>query len=98
MLLEARVANHLELLKRMKFVFDSGELKSKGLALVLFSCWADVDERQDEVNEVIQEKGFPSKVDEDWSIGKKDNLKKQEQLKDWAGEDIAFLEEGKREF
>lgn len=47
---------------------------------------------------MIQEKGFPSKVDEDWSIGKKDNLKKQEQLKDWAGEDIAFLEEGKREF
>ena len=51
-----------------------------------------------EWNGVIQEKGFPSKVDEDWSIGKKDNLKKQEQLKDWAGEDIAFLEEGKREF
>ncbi|KAG4914701.1 hypothetical protein JHK87_052258 [Glycine soja] len=41
LLSEAKVANHLELLKRVKSVFDSGELKSKALALVLFGCWAD---------------------------------------------------------
>ncbi|KAG4958663.1 hypothetical protein JHK82_035366 [Glycine max] len=41
LLSEARVANHLELLKRVKSVFDSGDLKSKGLTLVLFGCWAD---------------------------------------------------------
>ena len=34
LLSEAKVANHLELLKRVKSVFDSGELKSKALALI----------------------------------------------------------------
>lgn len=37
----ARVANHLELLKRVKSVFNSGDSESKALALVLFGCWAD---------------------------------------------------------
>ncbi|CAK8568766.1 unnamed protein product [Lathyrus sativus] len=37
----ARVANHLELLKWVKFVFNSGDSESKTLALVLFGCWAD---------------------------------------------------------
>ena len=41
LLSEARVANHLELLNRVKSVFDSGDLESKALALVLFGCWAD---------------------------------------------------------
>nr|KYP46647.1 Integrator complex subunit 7 [Cajanus cajan] len=41
LLSEARVANHLELLKRVKSVFDSGDLNSRALALVLFGCWAD---------------------------------------------------------
>ncbi|TKY50167.1 Integrator complex subunit 7 [Spatholobus suberectus] len=41
LLSEARVANHLELLKRVKSVFDSGDSKSRSLALVLFGCWAD---------------------------------------------------------
>ncbi|ESW23192.1 hypothetical protein PHAVU_004G026300 [Phaseolus vulgaris] len=41
LLSEARVANHLELLNRVKSVFDIGDLESKALALVLFGCWAD---------------------------------------------------------
>ncbi|KAK7257429.1 hypothetical protein RIF29_31408 [Crotalaria pallida] len=41
LLSKARVANHLELLRRVKTVFDSGDLESKALALVLFGCWAD---------------------------------------------------------
>ncbi|XP_022640506.1 uncharacterized protein LOC106775218 isoform X2 [Vigna radiata var. radiata] len=41
LLSQARVANHLELLKRVKSVFDSGDLESKALALVLLGCWAD---------------------------------------------------------
>ncbi|GAU40256.1 hypothetical protein TSUD_60460, partial [Trifolium subterraneum] len=36
-----RVANHIELLKRVKSVFNSGDSESKALALVLFGCWAD---------------------------------------------------------
>ncbi|XP_061354659.1 uncharacterized protein LOC133299235 [Gastrolobium bilobum] len=41
LLSKARVANHLELLKRVKSVYDSGDLESKALALVLFGCWTD---------------------------------------------------------
>ncbi|KAK7381232.1 hypothetical protein VNO78_33763 [Psophocarpus tetragonolobus] len=41
LLSEARVANPLELSKRVKSVFDGGDLMSKALALVLFGCWAD---------------------------------------------------------
>ncbi|KOM56515.1 hypothetical protein LR48_Vigan10g240700 [Vigna angularis] len=41
LLSQARVANHLELLTRVKSVFDSGDLESKALALVLLGCWAD---------------------------------------------------------
>lgn len=41
LLSKTRVANHLELLKRVKSVFDNGDLESKALALVLFGCWAD---------------------------------------------------------
>ncbi|KAE9593009.1 hypothetical protein Lal_00029019 [Lupinus albus] len=41
LLSKARVANHLELLNRVKSVYDSGDLESKALALVLFGCWAD---------------------------------------------------------
>ncbi|XP_004505570.1 uncharacterized protein [Cicer arietinum] len=37
----ARVANHLELLKRVKSVFNDGDSVSKALALILFGCWAD---------------------------------------------------------
>lgn len=36
-----RVHNHLELLKRVKIVFDTGDVESRALALVLFGCWAD---------------------------------------------------------
>ncbi|KAI8001336.1 hypothetical protein LOK49_LG09G01957 [Camellia lanceoleosa] len=34
--------NRLELLRRVKIVFDMGDAESRGLALVLFGCWADV--------------------------------------------------------
>jgi integrator complex subunit 7 len=37
-----RVANHVELLKRVKSVFNSGgDSESNALALVLFGCWAE---------------------------------------------------------
>ncbi|KAJ6673293.1 C1ORF73 PROTEIN [Salix viminalis] len=35
-----RVQNHVELLKRVKLVFDTGDVESKALALALFGCWA----------------------------------------------------------
>lgn len=41
LLSKARVPNYLELLKRVKSVFDSGDEESRALTLVLFGCWAD---------------------------------------------------------
>lgn len=35
-----RVLNHLDLLSRVRFVFDNGDVESKALALILFGCWA----------------------------------------------------------
>ncbi|XP_065849794.1 uncharacterized protein [Euphorbia lathyris] len=35
------VQNPMELLKRVKIVFDTGDVESRALALVLFGCWAD---------------------------------------------------------
>lgn len=36
-----RVSNFPELLRRVKAVFDSGDVDSRAMALVLFGCWAD---------------------------------------------------------
>ncbi|XP_050232717.1 uncharacterized protein LOC126681259 [Mercurialis annua] len=36
-----RVHNQVELLKRVKFVFDTGDVESRALAMVLFGCFAD---------------------------------------------------------
>ncbi|PON72739.1 Coatomer beta subunit [Parasponia andersonii] len=41
LLSKARVRNHLELLSRVKVVFDNGDANSRALALALFGCWAD---------------------------------------------------------
>lgn len=38
---EARVYNHLEILKRVKNVYDKGDIEAKALALILFGCWRD---------------------------------------------------------
>ncbi|EOA15930.1 hypothetical protein CARUB_v10004024mg [Capsella rubella] len=38
---KARVYNHLELLKRVKNVYDKGDTETKALALILFGCWRD---------------------------------------------------------
>ncbi|CAL1360823.1 unnamed protein product [Linum trigynum] len=38
---KAKMSNPLELLKRVKIVFDTGDLESRVLALVLFGSWAE---------------------------------------------------------
>ncbi|XP_027358172.1 uncharacterized protein LOC113867222 isoform X2 [Abrus precatorius] len=53
LLSEARVANQLELLKQVKSVFDSGDLKSRALALVLFGCWADFSKDNAQIRYLI---------------------------------------------
>lgn len=37
-----RVPNRLDLLKRLKSVYDTGDLEAKSLTLRLFGCWADL--------------------------------------------------------
>ena len=41
-LFKCSLEHRSELLRRVKFVFDTGDVESKALALVLFGCWADV--------------------------------------------------------
>ncbi|KAL2335425.1 hypothetical protein Fmac_016638 [Flemingia macrophylla] len=53
LLSEARVANHLELLNRVKSVFDSGDFNSRALALVLFGCWADFVEDNAQIRYLV---------------------------------------------
>ncbi|KAK8946307.1 hypothetical protein KSP40_PGU004767 [Platanthera guangdongensis] len=43
-----RVPNHLELLKRLKSVYETGDLEAKSMTLRLFGCWADL--AKDNVN------------------------------------------------
>lgn len=38
---KSRIHNHFEMLKRVKIVYDTSDLESRALALVLFGCWAD---------------------------------------------------------
>lgn len=38
---KANVYNHLEILKRVKSVYDKGDSEAKSLALILFGCWRD---------------------------------------------------------
>ncbi|XP_064954126.1 uncharacterized protein LOC135606798 isoform X3 [Musa acuminata AAA Group] len=40
-LAKRRVPNSIELLKRVKVVYDTGDTEAKALALRLFGCWAD---------------------------------------------------------
>ncbi|EXB66979.1 hypothetical protein L484_004904 [Morus notabilis] len=41
LLSKGRVSNSMELLSRVKIVFDNGDVCSRALALVIFGCWAD---------------------------------------------------------
>ncbi|KAL6992498.1 hypothetical protein U1Q18_010608 [Sarracenia purpurea var. burkii] len=41
-LFKCSLENRLELLRRVKYVFDTGDVESRSLALVLFGCWADI--------------------------------------------------------
>ncbi|KAG8635607.1 hypothetical protein MANES_16G050600v8 [Manihot esculenta] len=38
---KARIDNQMELLKRVKLVFDTGDVESRALSLILFGCWGD---------------------------------------------------------
>ncbi|XP_010529308.1 PREDICTED: uncharacterized protein LOC104806224 isoform X2 [Tarenaya hassleriana] len=40
-LAKARVENHLELLKRVKDVYENGDIDGRAMALILFGCWRD---------------------------------------------------------
>ncbi|KAJ4979169.1 hypothetical protein NE237_009949 [Protea cynaroides] len=48
-----RVPNHLELLRRVKIVFDTGDVEARELALFLLGCWADFAKESAEIRFMI---------------------------------------------
>ncbi|GAV69226.1 hypothetical protein CFOL_v3_12727 [Cephalotus follicularis] len=50
---KSRVHNHEELLRRVKVVFDTGDVESRALTLVLFGCWADFSKNSAQIRYVI---------------------------------------------
>lgn len=48
-----RVSNHVELLGRVKAVFETGDVESRALALVLFGCWADFAKDSAEIRYLV---------------------------------------------
>ncbi|KAG2242216.1 hypothetical protein Bca52824_095941 [Brassica carinata] len=38
---KAKVYNHLEMLKRVKSVYDKGDSEARAFSLILFGCWRD---------------------------------------------------------
>ncbi|XP_058092824.1 uncharacterized protein LOC131239237 isoform X2 [Magnolia sinica] len=52
-LAKERVPNYIELLKRVKIVFDTGDVKSRALALRLLGCWADLAKDSAEIRHMI---------------------------------------------
>ncbi|OAY73421.1 Integrator complex subunit 7, partial [Ananas comosus] len=48
-----RVPNYVELLRRVKVVFDTGDQQAKSLALRLFGCWADLAKDSAQIRYVI---------------------------------------------
>ena len=51
--LNGRVHNHEELLRRVKVVFDTGDIESRAMALVLFGCWADFAKDSAEIRYLV---------------------------------------------
>ncbi|GMJ06275.1 defective in snRNA processing 1, EMBRYO DEFECTIVE 1895 [Hibiscus trionum] len=51
--LSSRVYNHEELLRRVKTVFDTGDVESRAMALVLFGCWADFAKDSAEIRYLV---------------------------------------------
>ncbi|KAK6283278.1 hypothetical protein POUND7_017103 [Theobroma cacao] len=51
--LNGRVYNHAELLRRVKVVFDTGDVESRALALILFGCWADFAKDSAEIRYLV---------------------------------------------
>ncbi|KAI3898314.1 hypothetical protein MKX03_002971 [Papaver bracteatum] len=48
-----RVFNHAELLKRVKLVYDTGDVESRGLVLRLIGCWADFAKDSAEIRYMV---------------------------------------------
>ncbi|KAK3189022.1 hypothetical protein Dsin_028583 [Dipteronia sinensis] len=61
---KSRVHNHLELLKRVKFVYDTGDVESRALALVLFGCWADFAKDSAQIRHLVLSSLVSSNVSE----------------------------------
>lgn len=48
-----KLENYLEILRRVKVVFDEGDFEERALALYLFGCWADFAKDSADIRYVI---------------------------------------------
>ncbi|XWS62332.1 hypothetical protein CRYUN_Cryun06bG0002000 [Craigia yunnanensis] len=62
--LNGRVHNHEELLRRVKDVFEAGDIESRAMALVLFGCWADFAKDSAEIRYLVLSSMVSSYVSE----------------------------------
>ncbi|KAK3032960.1 hypothetical protein RJ639_036131 [Escallonia herrerae] len=58
------VVNNLELLRRVKLAFDTGDVEVRAMALVVFGCWADFAKDSAEIRYVILSSVVSSHVSE----------------------------------
>ncbi|GKV24621.1 hypothetical protein SLEP1_g34207 [Rubroshorea leprosula] len=61
---KGRVQNHVELLSRVKAVFETGDVESRALALILFGCWADFAKDSAEIRYLVLSSMVSSSVPE----------------------------------
>ena len=56
--------NNEELLRRVKDVFEAGDIESRAMALVLFGCWADFAKDSAEIRYLVLSSMVSSYVSE----------------------------------
>lgn len=57
-----RLSNHLEVLRRVKMAFETGDVEVRAMVLVLFGCWADFAHDSTEIRYLILSSAVSSDV------------------------------------
>ncbi|XP_042406316.1 uncharacterized protein LOC121996417 isoform X1 [Zingiber officinale] len=63
-LAKRRVPNYIEMLKRVKVVYDTGDAEAKTLSLRLFGCWADLAKDSTHIRHIVLQSLQSSNISE----------------------------------
>lgn len=63
-LAKRRVPNYIEMLKRVKVVYDTGDAESKTLSLRLFGCWVDLAKDSTHIRHIVLQSLQSSNISE----------------------------------